>query len=47
VLDFQDPFGALMRLTEVTGAGTTLIITTANADSLAHVVFITCVAVRR
>ena len=36
---FHDPFGALMRLTEVTRAGTTLIITTANADSLTHALF--------
>lgn len=36
---FQDPFGTLMRLTSVGGAGTTLIITTANADSLTHAIF--------
>ena len=36
---FRDPFGTLMRLTSVSGAGTTMIITTANADSLTHALF--------
>jgi hypothetical protein len=36
---FRDPFGTLMRLTRVSGAGTTMIITTANSDSLTHAIF--------